>query len=209
MQILLRSVAAAAVVLAFACKQGASEKAPEKAALPYGTAVDTAYGWRGMDMVSMKIVSDSITEFKSPKYTVKALTAKDAAGASFIVSAEGMVDYVIPNLGGYHFMGISGDNLFIDAGTGPDGREILIYSMALRAKSWQAPYVDTPFVVSNLKLWYYTPVPAEQVKDTVDCPHKAEWEAQGLRTGYGKLQIFQFVGRSLVSKPEYKCVPMQ
>jgi hypothetical protein len=217
---LQNAIAAGLIIVAVSCqsnasdKQAAAQSAAQNAAqsaLASGARIDTIFGMQGMDMVSMRMISSTEMEYKSPKYTIRTASVEGTAGESIIVSAPeyGGQDYVIPNTESNFFMGISGHNLVVDKGTGPDGRKMEIHDLKLRGLSWQAAYVDTAFVVNNAKLWYWTPVPEDKVTDTLDCPQKADWLAKGLRVGYAQRQIFNLEHRAVVTKSEFKCVPMQ
>lgn len=218
---LQHTIATGLLILAVACQsktgdkqQSAAQTAAQdavKAALASGARIDTVFGMQGMDRVSMRMISSTEMEFKSPKYTIRAASVEGTPGESIIVSAPEYAgqDYVIPNTDAFYFMGISGDNLVLDQGTGPDGRKLVVHNLKLRGLSWQAPYVDTPFVVNNNKLWYWTPVAEDKVTDSLDCPQKADWLAKGLRVGYAQRQIFNLEHRAVVTKSDFKCVPMQ
>ncbi len=206
-------LACALAVLAFSCKQNAAQNqaAESQAAqnVPLNNVkVDTAFGIPGCDRLTMRYISSTEMEFVSQHFTVRTAAVTDAPGESLIISEAGKEDFLIPNSDAYYFNGMSGDFMFVDQGTSENGRHVLVYDLKNRLRSFDTEYCDTLRIVGQ-RLWFYKPVSPELVTKMPNCPQKAEWEKAGLGVGYGQLNIFSFVERALVTKPGFKCYPMQ
>ena len=198
------------ILIAFSCKHepsGNSSNAPHPA--EESTPTETEYGLPGSDKTSVSKSPES-SVFKYQQYVVKTTPAKDSAGEDIAVSdATGQEIWLLDNGSSANsFYGISYDHVFVDMGTGPDGRKLLVFNLLNKKTVLEAGYIGDLSISSEGLLSYYLPVTEKQA-GKVDCPEKASWEKQGLAVGYGQAHELLLTGGQPVAKPVFKCFLLQ
>jgi len=196
-----------------ACKNKAGDKSPEAAdALP-AERTDSLVGFEGCQRAGFKVLSPQVHEFKYQHYTF--LITRKEDGTERI---EARIDslgrpFKLADVEPTFFMGSVRGHFFVDVGTGPDIRELIVYSLGKQTLSqvYRTSYLaaEPPFVSENGHLWFYVPVPENEVGKMPDCPDKADWVEKGFSIGYGQRYLYNLVVRGLTRKSEYICVPLQ
>jgi hypothetical protein len=113
-----------------------------------------------------------------------------------------------------YYLGLTGDFLLLDSGTGPPPRGLIIYDLAKRKKVFTDSYdlfydrpSFTPLIIQDASLIYWSPKDEEVTAQ--NCPEKAEYESGGLGTIIeAKVELYL----STLSKQElgeYRCSPTQ
>jgi len=112
------------------------------------------------------------------------------------------------------FFGLQGNLLFIDAGTAPGGRELVVLDLTTQGKVLQTPY-EEPISLDGNVLTYHEPVgdygePAElAAAPDVSCPQAEEWFAEGFGVGVNRVVRFDLTTRRAAPTDERVCVPLQ
>jgi hypothetical protein len=179
------------------------------APLPPGK-IDSVAGFKGCDKAAWSPLTASSEEFIYQHYTVKITRNDKKPGEQITVARDsGRADFVVPMPDNGYFKGVSRNKLFVDAGTGTDGRELFIFDLDKKTQYYTTPYCGEPQVHQHGKIYYLVPVEEKDVLKMPDCPEKAEWEKKGLEVGYGQRAIFNLTVRSLTKKSEWACVAKQ
>ena len=115
----------------------------------------------------------------------------------------------IENLEAHHFSGIKDGFLFIDNGTSPNGRTIVIYDMKAKQNIHSSRY-EKDISFKDGKMVYLAPIDTRRIRlrDSV-CPDKEKWEKQGLSAGYGMYMAFDFKTKTATEAGNYSCYPIQ
>jgi hypothetical protein len=194
------------------CKNQASSGGQKAESATYPSApIDTAYGFNGCDRAQMVIKSPTEVELTYHHYMVTLTTKPDEPGEEVKLTPreEGQITYNLPMQENSYFVGINRDKAFIDSGTGPDGRQLLVWDIPKRKGLLQMMYTDTVLITSSGRMWFFEPVDVSVIDSLPACPQKAEWEAGGLGVGYARRCLYNLEDGSLTKKSEYKCVPLQ
>jgi hypothetical protein len=171
---------------------------------------DSTPGFQGCDKATWSPVTVSTEEFVYHHYTVRVTRNADGPGEQITVLRDsGRTDFVIPMPEAGYFNGISHNKLFVDAGTGPDNREMFIFDLDKRTQFYNTIYCGEPTIFHAERLHFLLPVDEKDVAKMPDCPEKEQWTKDGLRVGYGQRCIFNLKQRALARKSEWACVPMQ
>lgn len=191
-----------------------SDKAPTDTSsvgyVPTGKK-DSVPGFPGCDKATWSSPAPNSDEFIYHHYTVVVTRNADGAGEQITVKRDsGRADFIIPmpEEPGY-FYGICRNKLFVDAGTGPDGRQLIIFDLDRTLQYFSTPYCGDLQIVHSDRLYFMKPVAESEVEKMPDCPEKEQWIKDGLRVGYGQRCIFNLLQRVLTRKSEWACVPMQ
>ena len=185
-------------------------EAPAPAApLPMGN-IDSLAGFKGCDRATWSPLTANSDQFVYHHYTVIVTRNSDEPGEKITVRRDsGRADFVIPMPEAGYFKGVSRSKLFVDAGTGPDNRQLFIYDVDKQSQYYSSSYVGEPQIIQAERFYFLLPVDEKDVTRIPDCPEKAQWEKDGLRVGYGQRCILNLLVRSLTRKSEWACVPMQ
>jgi len=179
------------------------------APLPTGKS-DSLIGFRGCDRAAWSPLSRTADEFIYQHYIVKKTQIANNPGEVVTVLRDsGRVAFTVPMPTNGYFHGIIRNKLFVDAGTGPDNRELFVYDIDLMAELFRTPYCGEPQIIESSRLHFLLPVMENDVTKMPDCPEKEQWLKDGLRVGYGQRCIFNLAQRSLTRKSEWTCVPLQ
>lgn len=171
---------------------------------------DSLAGFPGCERAAWSPLTTNSEEFIYQHYVVKITRPQDGSGEEIVVKRDsGRADFTIPIHEGGRFYGISRNRLFVDAGTGPNNREVYVYDLDRMLQLFGTPYCGDLQIVQSEKIRYLVPVEEQDVVKMPECPEKSEWEKKGLRVGYGQRCLFNFVNRSLTRKSEWECVPLQ
>jgi len=177
--------------------------------LPPGKS-DSIVGFRGCESAAYSPLTEDSDEFIYQHYTVKLKRKSNGPGEEItVVRDSGRADFVIPMPETGRFHGICRNILFVDAGTGPDNRELFIFDLNKQVQTYNTPYCGDLRIMENERLWFLMPVEESEVVKKPECPEKEEWTKKGLKVGYGQRCIFNFINRSLTRKSEWACVPLQ
>jgi len=190
-----------------ACQNDAAPKVEKPA--PTATA-DTVVGFKGCDHAAFTPVGAGSFDYTYQHYTVRVLERSDTLGHGIVVAPHrGGPHFTVPMPDDGYFMGVNRDYLFVDAGTGPDGREMIIFDLPGQHEVFREKYCDEVEIISNGKVWFWAPVEASAIDSLPACADSATWLKNGLSIGYGQRKIFDPVSRVYIAKSEYKCVPLQ
>jgi hypothetical protein len=141
---------------------------------------------------------------------VSVTPSEDGVGEEIHIVSAGQKDtFWIENIEAHHFFGIKNGFLFVDNGTSPNGRTLVVYDLTTRENIHEARYEKEISVLDN-KLTYLTPIDTRNIRlrDSV-CPDKDKWEKQGLSAGYAQYVTFDFKTKEVVESGNYSCYPIQ
>ncbi len=184
----------------------ATPTAPAPATTPASPAVsvakDTAIGINGCEKAKF--------DGKTYTYASAKVTVKGSDGDSNeIIDVNGTV---IPNKkdGAASFAGVYKNFLFIDDGTGTNGRTLMIWGIKEKKVLFQTAYEGELSLASD-KVKFIQPIDLTKVKlsKPVNCPNKAKWEKDGLGVGYGMPHQYDLAKLSATPAGEMVCYSMQ
>jgi hypothetical protein len=170
---------------------------------------ETPFGIKGAD--NAKFEETKIGKrYTYSEVQVTVTPSEDGVGEEIHVVSLGQKDtFWIENIEAHHFFGIKNNFLFVDNGTGPNGRTIVVYDLNSRQNIHEARYEKDISVQSN-KMTYLAPIDTRNIRlrDTV-CPDKDKWEKQGLSAGYAQYVEFDFQTKQENQTGNYSCYPIQ
>ncbi len=206
-------------LLAWACqsesKPGKKSNEPSvEVSFPYEKA-DSLFGFEGCDKGLYRADSAELFELTYSTYRVQVKNRENlpTSEITLIIDSTGRRLVFPPLSEGSHFQGKWRNFFFVDAGTGPDVRQLTIYKEenGVLYQIYQTEYLshEAPMVSASGSLWYYRPVEEADVSEKPNCPDAEQWRKDGFRIGYGQRHLFDLTQRMLVRKSEYTCVPRQ
>ncbi|MCC7505246.1 MAG: hypothetical protein IT259_08090 [Saprospiraceae bacterium] len=200
------------------CQNNATDKKTDAAAdakpapdtTVFSTERDTLIGFKGMERAAYTRPAAGMAEYRYQRYKIRTVDMNSQPGQSITITPLDSADgYNVPaGITGF-FAGVVGDVLFMDIGTGPSLREILIFNLKTKKAVLKSEYVGDPEVLDNGKFWYLRPTDEKEVTKMPDCPERAEWEKNGFTVGYGQVCIYNPATNTEVRKSEWRCVQMQ
>lgn len=169
------------------------------------------FGIRGSEKPAVKQISPSENEYTYQKYIVRTSTTAGKVGETIAVTPVGGTGdtYLIANGDAYVFAGIWGKYLFVDNGTGPSRRQLIVFDLEKRKPDHAVFVVETEVIDAMGKLWYWKTAAVETIEKKPDCPEKEQWEKEGLQVQYGQREIFICTSGAVIGKSEFKCFPAQ
>ncbi len=102
--------------------------------------------------------------------------------------------------------GLHADWLFLDSGTGPDGRDLTVYSLQSGQEIVRTPYVHDELRIDGTSLRFFVPVPTPPA---TRCLGASDWEAGGLGTGYESEAILDLESGGMEVSDSLTCSPRQ
>lgn len=175
---------------------------------------DTLFGFEGCERPGFRALTPKVHEFIYQGFRVRITQRDDEAGEKLEVFIDSTgASLAIPTVEATFFRGGARGHIFVDVGTGPDVRDIILYNLkrGTLAQVYREQYCPDgeTFVSQNGGFWFYCPVADSEVTKKPDCPDKEMWAKNGLRTAYGQRYVYDMVNRGLTRKSEFICVPMQ
>ncbi len=176
--------------------------------------IDTAFGLKGCDRAGFRNIKDKIREFTYDGYRVRLVKRDNEAGENIevIIDSTGR-SLLVPNVEATYFAGGAFGHIFVDIGSDPEVRDILVYNLkrGSLAQVYRERYcvAGETFVSSNGGLWFYCPVDEMVVNKKPECPEQAEWLNKGLKVGYGQKYLYDLLNRGLTRKSEFICLPFK
>ena len=169
---------------------------------------DTIVGIKGCDTAQMEETKDGKTYIYT-SYKVSTLYSKKGVGEDISIVTDGKKDvFTIKNANAHHFYGIKQDLVFVDNGTVPNGRTVLIYDLKKQSLIHEAAY-EADMSIDEGKMTYKTPIDTRNIRLMASvCPDKDKWEKQGLGAGYAMFMKFNLTTKEVVSTGEYTCFPI-
>lgn len=209
---------AAVVLLALttlACQANSSEKqqASASAELP-AERNDSLIGFKGCERAGFKAISAQTREIKYQHYTFHLTSKEDGSETiEFKIDTIGFKFAKVADLEPTYFRGCAREHFFVDIGTAPHVREVIIYSLkkGVLSQVYRTPYIvgNPPYISENGNFWFFCPVEESEVSKIPDCPDKDAWQKDGLQVGYAQRQIYHMLNRGLTRKSEFICAPLQ
>ncbi|HRI60026.1 MAG TPA: hypothetical protein PK228_09895 [Saprospiraceae bacterium] len=179
------------------------------APLPMGK-LDSLTGFKGCDRATWSPLTANSEEFIYQHYTVVITRNNDQPGEQITVKRDsGRADFVIPMPEAGYFKGVCRNKLFVDEGTGPDGRRLVVFDLDKNLQFFSTDYCGEPQIIQSERVYYLLPVDEKDVTRIPDCPEKEQWIKDGLKVGYGQRCIFNLLVRTNTRKSEWACVAMQ
>ncbi len=198
------------------CKNKATETQSETAGdapVMLEEKTDSLMGFEGCSRAGFKMLSPQVHEFKYQYYTFRITTKEDGAESIDVRIDSTGRRFKVPDVEPTYFRGAARGHFFVDVGTAPGIRELIVYSLTRETLSqvYRTQYLleEPPFVHENGNLWFYVPVPEGEVTKEPNCPDKAAWLKKGLKVGYGQRYLYNMVERGLTRKSEFICAPLQ
>lgn len=171
---------------------------------------DTLHGVKGADTAKFARIDERSLLFSYPTALVEVLADPERVGEFIrvIPQGEGKTIELSDPQTEIFFYGMAHGHIFVDNGSGPDGRFFQVYDLKTGKEVFSATYIgeaqeitpDGEFVVF---------VPVEKPSTEIDCPRQKDWEAVGLGTGYGKKRTFHLKTHQTRDEAEVRCFPLQ
>lgn len=201
------------LLLAFGCKNTPSDNQEKSTVYPVIKA-DSIHGFEGCETAGYMALSDTTREFVYQKYLIRIKDRQGEPGEKIdIVLLPDSIRLSLPAVGEGYFSGLAYGHFFVDIGTAPDLRELVLYRIQPDGifQVYQTKYYPepAPFVSGNGGIWFYAPIEEGDMVMMPDCPDREKWIKDGLRVGYGQRIIYDLKVRMLTRKSEYVCVPLQ
>lgn len=173
---------------------------------------------------SKQVVAPGIECYENDRYVVVVRPASEI-GSDVVVkykASEGerlSCDYEaregdleILNEDAEYMLALEGDLLFLDSGTGPGPRGVIVYDLRSRAKAFTDIYYH-PFTIEEGKATYWTNPSAESIETgataSIDCPDEDLWESQGLLVADQSLVSLDIGTLEKIELGEFRCSPLQ
>ena len=173
-------------------------------------AADSLAGFKGVDPAQFTRTSPGSAEYRYQRYVVKVMPRPDRPGQNILaMPAEGAKPFAVPTLENCFFAGIYRDHLFLDIGTGPGGREFVIFNLKKNTSEYQTLYIGEPEILPNGRLLFLLPTAEKDVTKMPECPDRADWEQKGLSIGYGQVCFYSLDKDVVIKKSEWRCLPLQ
>ncbi|MBL7814561.1 MAG: hypothetical protein JNL70_06115 [Saprospiraceae bacterium] len=191
-----------------ACGQNKSQTASSKSSVATAQR-DTLVGIKGCESAKCEETTTG-RNYSYAKHKIKTVLSEEGVGEEIYVFTEGVKDtFWIENIDAHHFYGIKDNLMFVDNGTGPNGRSLLIYDLKNRKPVHEARY-ETEMRFEQNKLIYMTPLDTRNLRLAASvCPDREKWEKQGLSFGYGQYISFDLSSHEAEERGEYTCYPIQ
>jgi len=135
-------------------------------------------------------------------FLVKYRSKKNQSVACEYVAKSG--DFEIRNEWAEYFLGLQGDLLILDSGTGPDPRGLLIWDLKKQKKVYTGTYSEAKIEPGYMEFWVETGGATDE-----NCPEAKEWRAGGLGAGietWVRLNLSDF---SVIKSSQTRCSPRQ
>jgi len=113
-------------------------------------------------------------------------------------------DFEIRNELAEYFLGLQGDLLILDSGTGPDPRGLFIWDLKKKKKVYSGRYSEAKIEPGYIKFWIETGVATDE-----NCPDAKEWSAGGLGAAIETRVRLDFADFSATKSSEKRCSPRQ
>lgn len=209
------SIALLALII-LACKNASSDKSADGqdsaplASYP-GPRTDSVAGFQGCERAGFKALSPQLNEFKYQNYTFQ-MNKKEGEGETVEITIDSSgTKFKLPEVEANYFRGVSRDHFFVDIGTDPEIRDVIVYSLnkeVLTLVYRTAYLVKYPPTVANGSLLMYVPVEESEVSKMPACKDKDAWLKDGKRIGYGQRYMYHMQNRGLTRKSEFVCAPL-
>ncbi len=173
------------------------------------TKKDTIVGIKGCDK-AQHTETKLGNAFTYSQAKVTTVASEEGVGEEIYVNLPNQKDtFTIENIDAYHFMGIKNDLLFVDNGTGTNGRKLLVYDLKTRKLAHETLY-EGDLSIEKDKIRYKTPIDTRNIRLMASvCPDKEKWEKQGLSAGYAQFVVFDLATKEAEETGEYTCYVMQ
>jgi hypothetical protein len=210
-----RAIVVATLLLAFAgCGERASE---EQAPGREPSAASVTVGFAGSEQARIDTSNPHHTCLFYEHYIVVTSEDSVASGEEIRVArlrdgespatacgrALSRADLTIDNDDANAFAGLHGDHLFIDEGTGPEPRSLLIYDIPSRKIVYSASY-SPPISIEQGRLTFFKAL-NEPVRG-VPCASANEWKAAGSSIGYERRVHVELGTMREVATDSVRCV---
>lgn len=113
-------------------------------------------------------------------------------------------DFELRNADAEYFLGLAGDLLILDSGTGPAPRGLIIWNLRQRAKVYTGTYADATVEATSMTFWLESG-PATDA----DCPEAAEWRSSGLGAAIETRVRLDFADFTVTRSSETRCQARQ
>lgn len=164
---------------------------------PPTTTIDTVIGIVGTEKAKF-----NGTMFSYTSAQVKLMNNNN----SQVIEVNGTV---LPNQEGDFFGGIYKNYLFIDHGTGTNGRSLKIWSIDEKKVILDTPY-EGELSIKEDKLNFIQPIDITKTKQAKPkCPDAEKWAKDGFSIGYGVPSAYDFVKNTVVVMGETTCFMLQ
>jgi hypothetical protein len=195
------------LVLAACGQKQTTASTPKGSAMTKGK--DTIVGIKGCDKAqhAETKLGHALTYAQA---TVTTVASEEGVGEEIYVTSPNQKDtFWIENIAAYHFMGIKNDLLFVDNGTGPNGRSLLVYDLKTRKLTHETHY-EGDLSIAEGKITYKTPIDTRRIRLMASvCPDKEKWEKQGFSAGYAQFVVFDLATKEATPTGEYTCYVIQ
>ena len=177
--------------------------------------------FRGTDPVYSLSQFDNHLCFRYQKFLVATKDLSDRVGSDIFVKknddkynkftpCEKIIsecDFKIKNEWAEYFMGIYKHYLFIDSGTGPTPRGLIIYNLNTKNKVFDSEYSDPVFIDAKgiLSFWITSEIPATEK----NCPEYSKNRSWGLGSAIEKKVLLNLSDLSLSATGETRCSSRQ
>lgn len=173
------------------------------ASAPVSAVKDTVIGINGCEKAKLE---GKAFVYSSAKVTVK---ENSDGNAGEVIEVNGTAIPTTPE-NAHNFAGVYKNFLFIDDGTGTNGRILKIWGIQEKKILFQTPY-EGELNLAGDKVSFIQPIDLSTVKlaKPVNCPDKAKWTKGGLSVGYGIPQQYDLAKLAATPAGDAVCFAIQ
>jgi hypothetical protein len=186
------------IISLYSCNQSKLSKVSENET---SISRDTLIGIKGFEKAI-------ILAPNSYKYTNSSVNiTPDGTGIGEDIKVD---NTTIKNEDAFTFYGIYKRLVFIDNGTSPNNRELVIYDLDAKNIVYRTLYESEISLTNNI-IKFIHPIDLTRVrlKKPIKCPEQSKWKNSGLSIGYGADTYLNLETMQDSSAEEMTCFPMQ
>jgi hypothetical protein len=151
---------------------------------------------------------------KSVGHDIKVFIRSDKSSGKSVCNKESEKENLfIKNTDAFWFAGISGDYLFIDNGTAPDGRDLIVYDIPKKKKIFRSRYLEAFSVEDKHTVSYYAG--KRKIRSILECPESDRtdelkvWLTKGGSIALAEQMIVNLLSLKKRSTGKFRCVCLQ
>jgi hypothetical protein len=122
------------------------------------------------------------------------------------VYASGKNDFEIKNDLPEYFLALQGSFLFLDSGTGPPPRTLIVYDLNGRQKIYTDSY-EQPVDIEQNSITYWTPT--DTIPNDTNCPERSKYISEGLSVEIDSQVTLHLPSLQKEALGAFRCTPKQ
>lgn len=116
-------------------------------------------------------------------------------------------DHTIPTDDASFFFGLGGNRVFVDQGTGPEPRGLMVFDPASGKTAYSGTYSVPIRLLDSNRIEFYKEI--EKPATAVDCPEQAKWTAGGLGIAWERRVVVDLGSAAESPTDDVRCAPRQ